>query len=265
MKLTKKCPYCGTEMPMAARQCMYCGQMQPDNESTQYQGGDSDATQYQGGVNDATQYQGRTYPPPMPPVKNGSNKTLLIALLAALLLVGIGVGAYFLFKDKGDSEGSEVTHEVITGTDTKSDAGENHKGREIIDEEIEPRKDIPPVEEPAKEITEPVTPPAPSAETTKYYNYTGSITYKSNIYYFQMNLTVKGNNVNGDYIVTNGDNVWVTLSGTVDNSGKAIIREYKGGSPTGYYFDGYLNSSSFSGKYKTTSRPLVMDFYASSY
>ena len=51
--------------------------------------------------------------------------------------------------------------------------------------------------------------------------------------------------------------------GTVDSSGKATIKEYKGGSPTGYYFEGYLNSSSFSGKYKTTSRPLVMNFYAS--
>ena len=295
MKLTKKCPYCGTVMPMGARQCMYCGQMQPDNDatqyqsgnnestqyqsgtndatqyqggandSTQYQGGVSDSTKYQGGVNDSTQYQGGAYPPPVPPARNGSNNNLLYILLAALLLVGLGVGAYFLFNDKGDSTTSTTTHDVITGTDTRDDDEGKDDVREIRDEEIEPIKDVTPVEEPVKEVSEPVTPPAPPVETTKYYNYSGNITYKSNVYYFKMNLTVKGNNVNGDYIVTNGENVWVTLSGTMDKSGKAIIREYKGGSPTTYYFDGYLNSSSFSGKYKTTSRPLVMDFYASAY
>ena len=102
--------------------------------------------------------------------------------------------------------------------------------------------------------------------TESYYTFNGSgnITYKNNIYYFQMSLGVSGNNVNGSYIVTNGDNVWVDLSGTVDDNGKAVVYEYKNGRSTSYYFDGYLNSSSFSGKYKTTSRNLVMDFYASS-
>lgn len=315
MKLTKKCPYCGTVMPKDAQQCMFCGQMQPDNDATQFQGGDNDTTQFQGGDNDATQFQGgngdatqfqgsdtdatqyqggngeatqyqdvneetqRTYnnqntpsqggayppsyPPQMPPKKNGSNKKMLFILLAALLLIGGGVGALFLLKDKGDSTESKTTHEVITGNDTYNDETSDFKdddGGKIAESE----KDIEP--EPKKDGTkeaEPVTPPAPPAETTNYYNFSGNITYKSDVYNFNMNLSVTGNRVNGDYIVTNGENVWVTLSGTMDSSGKATIKEYKGGSPTGYYFEGYLNSSSFSGKYKTTSRPLVMNFYAS--
>ena len=102
--------------------------------------------------------------------------------------------------------------------------------------------------------------------TESYYNFSGSgrITYKSNVYYFDMNLNVNGNRVDGRYIVTNGNNVWVDLSGTVNDNGKAVVYEYENGSSTGYYFDGYLNSSSFSGKYKTTQRNIIMDFYASS-
>lgn len=106
--------------------------------------------------------------------------------------------------------------------------------------------------------------PAP-VEITNYYNYQGTITYKSDAYYFQMNLEITGTRVKGDYIVTNGDNVRVSLSGTVDNNGNALIKEYKNGRYTGYYFQGYLSVSSFSGKYNASSRRLSMDFYASSY
>ena len=251
--------------------------MQPDNDVTQFQGSDNDATQYQddneetqrtyNNQNTSSQFGAYppSYPPQMPSGKNGSNKKLLFILLAALLLIGGGVGAFFLLKDKGDSTESKTTHEVITGNDTNNDETNDFKD-DFGEKDAESEKYIEP--EPKKEGTkeaEPVTPPATPAETTNYYNFSGNITYKSNIYYFNMNLSVTGNRVNGDYIVTNGENVWVTLSGTVDSSGKATIKEYKGGSPTGYYFEGYLNSSSFSGKYITTSRtrPLVMDFYAS--
>lgn len=287
MKLTKKCPYCGKELPMPTRQCVYCGQMQPDSDATQLQSGYNDATQFQ---EPSTMYG----PPPISTISGKKSKMkYLLILLAALLLIGGGVAAYFLFFDKDGSSRSR-SHEVISSDDEDDDESDDRdakKGKKKAkkkkkvkedwddldaqkdppaqrveqDEKVEDVKAAEPVKaaEQVKAV-EPVKDPAPPVET-KYYNYTGNITYKSNVYSFRMNLTVDGNRVNGGYVVTNGENVWVTLSGTVDSNGKAIIREYKGGSPTTYYFDGYLNGSSFSGKYKTTSRPLVMNFYASSY
>lgn len=270
MNLTKKCPYCGTVMPTGARQCMFCGQMQPDNDATQLQSGDNDATQYQN-MNENTQRVPNSqngypqsggyppyYPPQTPPEKNGSNKNILFILLAALLLAGIGVGAYFLLKDKGDTTKTE--HKVITG----NDSSKNEKGgtKDIDDgktDDIKPVKEEPPVEEPIKEEVKPVTPPVTSAETTKNYSYNGSITYKKDIWYFQMNLDVKGSNVTGSLFISNGARVWVPLKGTVDSSGKAIIRENNG---SGYYFDGYLSSTSYSGEYKNDHKKTIMTFSA---
>ena len=280
MKLTKKCPYCGAEMPYIVRQCMNCGQIQPE-DVTPLQGGDNETTRYE---EPSTMYG----PPPISTVSGKKSKMkYLLILLAALLLIGGGVAAYFLFFDKDGSSRSR-SHEVISSNDEDDDESDDRdakkdkkkaKKKKKVKEDwddLDAQEDSPTqrVEQDEKveevkaaeqvKAVEPVKDPAPPVET-KYYNYTGNITYKSNVYSFRMNLTVDGNRVNGGYVVTNGENVWVTLSGTVDSNGKAIIREYKGGSPTSYYFDGYLNGSSFSGKYKTTSRPLVMNFYASSY
>ncbi len=98
---------------------------------------------------------------------------------------------------------------------------------------------------------------------TKVYDMEGEINHKSKEYSFKMHLQVNGKTIKGKYFVTNGERVWVTLSGTINSDGTAVIREYKDNRPTGYYFEGRLNSGFFSGKYKSTSRNLVMTFSAS--
>ena len=265
--LIKYCPQCGSQMPYGSRQCMNCGQMQPDNDATRIQ----EPQMY--GPPPNYRPEPTMYGPP-PIGRSNSKMKYLLILLAALLLIGGGVAAYFLFFDKDSSSKSRNNHEVVDDDeddefeDDDEDMDEdNPKQKKHQDEKDTKTYDVSDeeVQTPAPPAPTPAPAPAPPAQTTAYYNYTGNITYKSNVYNFQMNLTVKGNRVSGDYIVTNGENIRVTLSGTVDSNGKAVIREYKGGSPTSYYFEGYLNSNSFSGKYKTTSRPLVMNFYASGY
>lgn len=98
---------------------------------------------------------------------------------------------------------------------------------------------------------------------TKEYDMTGKINYKNNEYRFKMHLNVNGKTVKGRYLVTNGERVWVTLSGTINSDGMVILRESKGNRQTGYYFEGHLNGGYFTGKYKATTRPLVMSFSAS--
>ena len=106
--------------------------------------------------------------------------------------------------------------------------------------------------------------PSPSPNYAGSFDFygIGSITYKKKVYNFNMQLSVNGSNVIGRYIVTNGANEWVDLSGTVDNTGRALVYEYNNGTPTNYYFEGDLRSSFFVGEYKSTSSKLVMDFHA---
>lgn len=102
-----------------------------------------------------------------------------------------------------------------------------------------------------------------SSGNAKEYDMTGRINYKNNEYRFKMHLNVNGRSVKGKYYVTNGERVWVTLSGTINSDGIAVLREYKNNQQTGYYFEGHLNGGYFVGKYKASSRPLVMSFSAS--
>ena len=98
---------------------------------------------------------------------------------------------------------------------------------------------------------------------TKEYDMAGKINYKNNEYRFKMHLNVKGKTVNGRYLVTNGERVWVTLSGTINSNGMVILRESKNNRQTGYYFEGHLNGGYFTGKYKATTSRIVMSFSAS--
>ena len=80
-----------------------------------------------------------------------------------------------------------------------------------------------------------------------------------------MEVYVKGNQAKGRYIVYNGENVYVNLSGTIDANGNMRLTEYKNGVATGYYFTGRFNQNTYSGKYKSTNRKLTMNFSASTY
>ncbi len=296
---TKICPYCGTVLQIHLRQCGFCGQMQPmedvvqmqyGDDETQMQG-DSDATQMQYGDEgtqmsnggDATRIQsdsdatqmGYGYPhanpagyqqPPVQPQKSNTLKYLLI-LAAVLLLAGGGVGAYFLLKDKGNSG-----NYIATGNDDDTEDFRTRKERPK--NKVKPVKDVDDEDDVGERRVEPAPVPTPispvredppAVDENNYHYLQGDIVYasKGNVYNFQMNLVVNGNQVSGDYIVTNGENVWVTLKGTTNSSGKTILYEYKGGTPTSYYFEGKLSGGYFSGKYKTSARSLVMEFTAS--
>ena len=121
---------------------------------------------------------------------------------------------------------------------------------------------------PAPAVQEaPVAPPPPVVKNrvaNGTYRLNGAIMHKQN-YYIDMELHVKGNQVSGQYIVFNGENVYVRLSGTVDANGNMRLTEYKNGVATGYYFTGRFNQTTYSGKYKCTNRKLTMNFSASTY
>ena len=65
--------------------------------------------------------------------------------------------------------------------------------------------------------------------------------------------------------MTNGENIYVTLTGSIDTNGNMKLIEYKNGKPTGYYFTGKFDGSVYSGTYRSSTRKLTMDFSASTF
>ena len=96
------------------------------------------------------------------------------------------------------------------------------------------------------------------------YRLNGAIKHKQN-YYINMEIHVNNSQVTGQYIVTNGENVYVALSGTIDAFGNMKLYEYKNGEPTGYYFTGNFEQATFTGTYRSTSSTLTMNFSVSAY
>ena len=227
-----KCPECGNMISNMANKCPRCG-CPVRNDGMQQNGGGRRIERN----NEKTRVIYKK--------KNDTNKWLYaaIALLASILLGG---GAYyFLTKNKVKDT---PTTEVIKDTPATS-------GKE------EPT----PAPTPTKQ-DEIVTPPAPKNKVADgTYRLNGSITYKANVYYFNMEIYVNGNKVTGSHIVNNGENIPVNLSGSIDANGNMQLTEYKGGSKTGYYFTGNFNQVTYSGKYLCTYRNLPMRFSASTY
>ena len=182
---------------------------------------------------------------------NERNKLLyvIIALLLSLLILGL---AFILWNgmsnesEDQDSEDTEMWDETSKAEGTTADgkAASSAEKKETV-------------------LTQP-QPAAKNLVANGSYRLQGAITHKQN-YYFNMELNVKNNQVTGRYIVQNGENVYVTLSGTIDPNGNMTLTEYKGGAATGYYFTGRFNQANYSGKYRCTYRKLTMNFNASVY
>lgn len=215
--------------------------------------------------------------PPQP--KNNNN--MLLAIIILLLSLIIGMMVWLLWGDKivDKIRGKEKTwQEIVEHNNVVRDAesAEDVEDAEadapgaVADADVSATA-VPAVPAIAEEVAtpatvEPVAPPpvVRNKVANGTYRLNGAIMHKQN-YYIDMEVYVKGNQAKGRYIVYNGENVYVSLSGTIDANGNMRLTEYKNGVATGYYFTGRFNQTTYSGKYKCTNRKLTMNFSASTY
>ena len=99
-------------------------------------------------------------------------------------------------------------------------------------------------------------------EDRRSFHLVGTITNNDNCYDFIMDLECVNNNVSGRYIVPNGYNEYVQLTGNIDNEGNIELREYNNNSITDYYFKGLFNNERITGKYINRRSGLTMTFFA---
>ena len=194
------------------------------------------------------------HPLEVAPAPSQNNKTLLVIIIILLALI-VAVMACLLWGDKigGLFKGKDQPREELSIQPTR-DAVAKESESAVAPESAERATTLPAA-----------TPPVVKNRVANgTYRLNGAITHKEN-YYIDMELHVSGNRVKGRYIVYNGENVYVTLSGTIDAKGNMRLTEYKGGVATGYYFTGRFNQSVYSGKYRCTYRKLTMNFSASAY
>ncbi|MBO4659187.1 MAG: hypothetical protein J5637_06160 [Prevotella sp.] len=210
-----------------------------------------------------------TVRPPQP--QNNSNNNVLLVIIILLLALIVGVLAWLLWGDKIKEmfQAKEEPQEELVMPSNPPVADETEAAiPEIAAEDaVEVAEEVPvaapvPVE---REAPAAVAPPVVRNKVANgTYRLNGAIMHKQN-YYIDMEIHVNGNRASGQYIVYNGENVYVRLSGTIDANGTMRLTEYKNGAPTGYYFTGRFNQATYSGKYKCTNRNLTMNFSASTY
>lgn len=232
-----KCPECGNMISSMANICPRCGCPIGNARKQQYGG-------------DERTVENHEHTRVIYKKKDDSNKWLyaVIALLASIILGG---GAYYFLNKNKDKD--TPTTEVAKDTPADTTATSRQE---------EPATAPAPTEQAATVTTPP--PVKRNKVANGNYRLNGSITYKET-YYFDMEIQVNGNKVTGWYIVHNGENIPVNLSGSIDANGNMKLKEYKGGSTTGYYFTGNFNQARYSGKYLCTFRNLPMRFSASAY
>lgn len=267
----KRCPHCGNNLPDNAPVCNYCGAVWLQNDNTQYTPSNGARR------NEATQISSPNGMPPNGPARfdfNGmpqpqpyrpqpprdKSRVWLIALAIFLFLVVAALATFLLlgYSSKDTAKGQ-------TGEDTSGYVDEKDDDSRDSSVPIVERKSPSDTKTGKAPVSTPSPKPAPAEKppvANGYYNLSGVISHEEN-YYFNMQLNVAGNNVTGSYVVTNGANTTVRLSGRVDSSGKITLREYNHGRLTEYYFEGRFYGSTFSGKYKSTARRLMMNFTAS--
>lgn len=225
-----KCPECGNTVSDKAANCPRCGC--PVSH-----------TVYRKDIANGA-------PAPFPQ-KSNSN-IWIYAVIAFLLTVLLGGGAYLAFNRAGGDEWNNTPTSKVT-SDGPAASTTSVKQESSTSSSV-------------KQRTEPAAAPrvARNKVANGIYNLSGVITHKQN-YYFDMEVNVKGNQANGRYIVHNGENVYVTLSGSIGADGDMKLTEYKNGQPTGYYFTGRFNEATYSGTYRRTNHKLTMNFSASTY
>ena len=213
--------------------------------------------------------------PPQP--KNNNNVLLAIIILLLSLIVGMMVWMFWGDKIVGKVRGKEKPREEMVAPAKDAGDAEDIRDAEADVPGAEADADVSSTAAPAapavaEEVAAPaavapVAPPPPVVRNkvaNGTYRLNGAIMHKQN-YYIDMEVYVKGNQAKGRYIVYNGENVYVNLSGTIDANGNMRLTEYKNGVATGYYFTGRFNQNTYSGKYKSTNRKLTMNFSASTY
>lgn len=184
------------------------------------------------------------------PKANEKNK-LLVAIIILLSVIAIGMACLLWIKMDNKPEEVEAVELWQDESKTENAATESQPTTPAVK---------------ASDAATATAQQAPVKAKVANGNYrlSGAIVYKDN-YYIDMQLNVNGSRVSGQYVVTNGENVYVTLSGSIDANGNMKLTEYKGGSATGYYFTGRFNQRNYSGKYRCTYRKLTMNFNASVY
>lgn len=245
-----RCNKCGNFVADNTRLCPYCGNPiapMPPQPQPQHQ--------------------------PQPQPQNNSSNTTLLVIIILLLALIIGVLAWFLWGDKLLGSKEEPEQELVTPTTGTAAEDVETATIAVAEDAAEtpaapaPAAEVAPPAPAVQQAPAPVAPPPPVVRNrvaNGTYRLNGAIMHKQN-YYIDMELHVKGNQVSGQYIVYNGENVYVRLSGTVDANGNMRLTEYKNGVATGYYFTGTFNQATYAGKYKCTNRKLTMNFSASTY
>ena len=239
-----KCPGCGNMVSDLASNCPKCG-CQVSNAV--YQNTNYDETRI------IHQDNGARVPYNVPREPKSNSNIWLYAIIALLSLALVGAGAY-IFLNKDDKGGSTPNTEV------KND----DSGASVVTFKDEPQSHAPQAPAQHERQSSSASPAKSNKVANGTYYLSGAITHKQN-YYIEMEVKVRGDQATGRYIVTNGENIYVTLTGTIDADGNMKLTEYKNGQPTGYYFTGRFDESLYTGTYRCTTRKLVMDFSASTY
>ncbi len=219
---------------MATRFCGYCGQPIPEGTDFCSECGHPlEPPQPQPFPNQPASFSNQ----PIPQNTN-SIRLWLIGLIG--LLVGLLFAIVLVFILKGNRQETAPAQTVI-------------------------QRDTIKVETPAataqQSEPQPVAAPKPAVP-----HFDGSYSISGDIrgeYFFGMYLSISGTHVSGSYRVYNGDNIDVSLSGSIDANGKMVIYEYyPDGTRTGYYFTGTFSGGRYRGKYLSTQRRINMKFHA---
>ncbi len=183
-----------------------------------------------------------TVNPPVPP-KQSININTIIAVAVVVFLLGCGA-ITMLNKEKPTNDlGVRPSTTEVSGDDRFTSSTPKEEEQHFSAASKVVRNEVP----------------------NGIYHLNGSITHKQDNYYIDMEVDVNGNKATGQYIVYNGENIYVTLDGHIDAEGNMKLTEYKNGEATGYYFMGKFNQTTYSGKYRCTTRKLNMNFSASTY
>ena len=178
-----KCPACGNMVSDQATNCPMCGCPVRDSGYPQHNPYNS------------------PYGPNVAPVEQRKSNTWLYVIIALLVAALLACAAYFLLN----RQKADTAPDVFTPTT----------------EEVEEAPTSTPVPAPREEETRPSAAPVPIKHKVANGSYSmdGVITHKQK-YFFDMDLKVNDSEVTGRYIVTNGENIYVTLTGSIDTNGQ---------------------------------------------